>query len=81
MTDTEKIHRYAEQNLLVERYLLGELGGADLEDFEEHMFECDICFEQVKAGEAFKEGIVQPAPRKSLWQRIQDWWNRGKVQA
>lgn len=85
MTDTEKIHRFAEQNLLIERYLLGELGGADLEDFEQHMFECSICFEEVKAAQAFKEGIAQhvsgAAPRKSLRQRIQDWWNRGKVQS
>lgn len=85
MTDTEKIHRFAEQNLLIERYLLGELGGADLEDFEQHMFECSICFEEVKAAQAFRKALRSSmsgaAPRKSLWQRIQDWWNRGKAQS
>ena len=53
MTDTQKIHQFAEQNMLVERYLLKELSGADLEDFEQHMFECSICFEEVKTGQAF----------------------------
>jgi hypothetical protein len=78
MTDTEIIHQFATQNMLVERYLLGELSGADLEDFEQHMFECSICFEEVKAGQEFKEGIAGDVssddPRKSLWQRIKEFW-------
>lgn len=85
MTDTQKIHQFAQQNLLVERYVLGELSGADREDFEQHMFECSDCFEEVKAAQAFKEVIAQPmfgeTPRKNLWQRIKDWLNRRKVKA
>jgi hypothetical protein len=48
--------------MLVEKYLLGELGGADLEDFEVHMFECSICFQQVKAGQEFVANISADAP-------------------
>jgi hypothetical protein len=79
MTSTEIIHQFAEQNMLVERYLLGELAGAVLEDFEQHMFECSICFEQVKAGYAFTQSIaagIAAPPRKSWLQRIKDFLSR-----
>lgn len=81
MTATETIHRFAEQNLLVERYLLGELVGADREDFELHVYECEICFQAVKAGLAFRQHLeagvsADEIPRKSLWQRIKKLWGR-----
>ena len=81
MTDTETIHRFAEQNLLVEKYLLGELGGADLEDFELHVYECPICFQAVKAGLAFRQSLragvsADEIPSKSLWQRIKEFLGR-----
>jgi hypothetical protein len=66
MTDTEKIHEFSAKNLLPEKYLLGELHGADLEDFERHMWECETCFESVKAGPA--------PPPKSWWQRIKEFF-------
>jgi hypothetical protein len=86
MTDTETIHQFAKQNMLVERYLLGELTGADLEDFEQHMFDCQICFEEWKAGLEFKESLKSGAvyssdlPQKSLWQRIKEFWTTGEGQ-
>jgi hypothetical protein len=75
MTPTQTIHRFAVQNLLPEKYLLGELSGADLEDFEQHMFECSICFESVKAGQVFI-AHVPAAPRGSMqwWQRIKNFF-------
>lgn len=73
MTDIEIIHQFAERNMLVEKYLLNELAGADLEDFEQHLFECEICFEAAKAGQAFTENISRQ-PRKSLVQRIKEFW-------
>jgi anti-sigma factor RsiW len=77
MTDTQKIHKFAEQNMLVEKYLLGELSGADREDFEQHIFDCAICFEEVKTGQAFI-AHVPAAPRGSMqwWQRIKDFFRR-----
>jgi hypothetical protein len=75
MTDTQKIHAFAEQNLLVEKYLLGELTGADLEDFEIHVWECPVCFEAVKAGQKFAQGVAS-SPAKSWRQRIKEFWAR-----
>jgi Putative zinc-finger len=46
-------HNEAVKNLMAERYLLGELNAVEREAYEEHMFSCDACFEQVKAGTEF----------------------------
>ncbi len=63
-------HQEAVQNLMAERYLLGELNAGEREAYEEHLFSCDACFEQVKAGTEFvghlrrigtEEAEVQPS--------------------
>src|SRR5690242_20940812 len=46
-------HQEAVKNLMAERYLLGELNASEREAYEEHLFSCDTCFEQVKAGTEF----------------------------
>jgi hypothetical protein len=46
-------HDEAVKDLMAERYLLGELNTIDREAYEEHLFSCDACFEQVKVGTAF----------------------------
>ena len=46
-------HQDALQEMAVERYLLGELSGASLENFEEHLFECPECAMDVKTGMTF----------------------------
>jgi hypothetical protein len=46
-------HEDALQEMAVERYLLGELRGASLESFEEHLFECSECAADVKTGMTF----------------------------
>jgi anti-sigma factor RsiW len=78
MTDTQLLHQFAVQNLLPAKYLLGELSGADREDFEQHMFECDTCFESVKAGQVLKQSIAAgiSAPRTSWWQRLREFCAR-----
>lgn len=43
-------HQEAVNNLMAERYLLGELNAGEREAYEEHLFSCVTCFEQVKAG-------------------------------
>jgi hypothetical protein len=48
-------HQEALQEMAVERYLLGELNGASLDSFEEHLFECQECTADVKAGASFIE--------------------------
>jgi hypothetical protein len=46
-------HDEAIKDLLAERYLLGELNAAEREAYEEHLFSCDTCFEQVRVGTEF----------------------------
>jgi hypothetical protein len=54
-------HQDALQEMAVERYLLGELNGASLDSFEEHLFECSECAMDVKTG-----GIFIDATRTEL---------------
>jgi anti-sigma factor RsiW len=63
-------HQEAVKNLMAERYLLGELNAGEREAYEEHLFSCNACFEQVKAGTEFvghlrrigtEEADVQPS--------------------
>lgn len=76
MSAIQIIHEFCQQNHMVERYLLGELKGLDLDDFERHMFECCICFDEVKLGQEFKQHLAAgvTAPRKSRMQRIKEFW-------
>jgi len=46
-------HQEAVREMAVERYLLGELIGASLDSFEEHLFECSECAMDVKTGVTF----------------------------
>lgn len=46
-------HDDAVKNLMAERYLLGELATTERDAYEEHLFSCDACFEQVKVGTEF----------------------------
>jgi hypothetical protein len=59
-------HQDALQEMAVERYLLGELSGASLESFEEHLFECMECAADVKAGATFLDAARTElnAPRR-----------------
>src|SRR6266550_9342195 len=50
-------HQEALQEMAVERYLLGELSGASLDSFEEHLFECSECAKEVKIGGTFIDGV------------------------
>jgi hypothetical protein len=43
-------HEDAAMNLMAEKYLLGELTESEREAYEDHLFSCQACFEQVKAG-------------------------------
>ena len=60
-------HQEAVKNLMAERYLLGELNAVEREAYEEHLFSCGACFEQVKAGTEFvghlrRMGAEEPRP-------------------
>ena len=57
-------HQEAVKNLMAERYLLGELDAGEREAYEEHLFSCDACFEQVKAGTEFVSHLRQMDPEE-----------------
>jgi hypothetical protein len=46
-------HQQAIRDLMAERYLLGELSEAERDAYEAHLFDCQTCFEQVRAGTEF----------------------------
>jgi hypothetical protein len=59
-------HEEAVKNMMAERYLLGELNASQRDAYEEHLFSCNACFEQVKAGTEFvghlrRIGTEEPA--------------------
>jgi Putative zinc-finger len=68
-------HQEALQKMAVEQYLLGELSGASLDSFEEHLFECPECTADVQAGATFIDAartelnaprrIVAPLPKRT----------------
>jgi hypothetical protein len=62
-------HDEAVKDLMAERYLLGELNASDRDAYEEHLFSCDACFEQIKTGTEFVDHlrhIGTDDPRASL---------------
>jgi len=77
-------HTEADENLAVERYLLGEMSATELEEFEEHIFLCQECAEAVKTGAAFADNAH--AVFEALHHRQRDasestrdrgpWWRR-----
>jgi len=43
-------HKEAVQTMAAERYLLNEFGPEEKDAFEEHIFSCDACVQDIKAG-------------------------------
>jgi hypothetical protein len=72
-------HQDALKEMAVERYLLGELRDASLENFEEHLFECPECAEDVRAGVTFIDAARTElkAPRRVAVPHMESgrrWW-------
>jgi hypothetical protein len=59
-------HQEAVKSLMAERYLLGELNASEREAYEEHLFSCDTCFEQVKAGTEFVSHLRQMGAKEPV---------------
>jgi hypothetical protein len=61
-------HELAEKSNAVDKYLLDELTEAGRLDFEEHMFDCPVCFSQVERDalivDNLKDVLREPAPEK-----------------
>lgn len=67
-------HQEAVKNLMAERYLLGELNAGEREAYEEHLFACDACFDQVKAGTEFVSHLrrmgTEEAGERPTWKQL-----------
>jgi Putative zinc-finger len=66
-------HQQAIKKMMAERYLLGELTEGDLDAFEEHLFECTVCFEQVKAGTEFVDYLKRIGTQPDVEPARQGW--------
>ena len=73
-------HRVAEEQNAVARYLLGEFDDGERREFEEHLFDCMICGEQVResaiAIDNLKEVLreeTQPSRAEAKQVRVRDW--------
>ena len=75
-------HEEAVRNQAVERFLLGEMAGSELEAFEEHYFICRECAEALtaeamladNARDVFKEGeLRERQARPSHWDWLRSW--------
>lgn len=55
-------HEEAIKTLMAERYLLGELTENERDSYEEHLFSCQACFEQVQVGSELVSQIRQLGP-------------------
>ena len=70
-------HQEAIDTLASERYILGEMSGAERDSFEEHFFSCEVCADDVLAADTLRGGVrdgllkaaaVTPAPSpKRSW--------------
>lgn len=54
------------------RYLAGQLSASDAEAFEEHYFDCDICWNAVQRGTEIRSALAHPVSRSA--RRRQKWW-------
>lgn len=76
MNETMIDHELAVRELKAEKYLLGELNEDERGAYEAHLFECPVCFEQVRLGTEFvgqvrKIGAESAVAEKaSVWRRL-----------
>ena len=60
------VHSEIEKSEMVERYVRNQLTPAQRQEFEEHFFACDECFEKLQAAERFAVGMREAAERGLL---------------
>ncbi|MDL5051023.1 zf-HC2 domain-containing protein [Oscillatoria amoena NRMC-F 0135] len=89
-------HEEAIEMLMAERYVLGELPGTQREEFEEHMFSCAHCAQDVRDLDLVCRGAAvlgpslpsaaEAAQADSFWARfaqskLAQWWARPQIGA
>ncbi|MEO1085859.1 MAG: zf-HC2 domain-containing protein, partial [Acidobacteriota bacterium] len=61
MDKTAMDHPQIDTEHVIDRYLAGRLPPEEEARFEEHLFACTECLEQVEAGEALRRGLQTAA--------------------
>jgi hypothetical protein len=74
-------HQQAMNDMLAERYLLGELEDSDCDAYEAHLFECNVCFAQVKAGTDFVNYVRQNGADLQVSAAVPSGWRQFFAQA
>jgi anti-sigma factor RsiW len=69
-------HEQAIKNMVAERYLLGELSENERDAYEEHLFNCQECFEQVKAGTEFVSYLRRLGTEEPVAAATQPRWRQ-----
>jgi hypothetical protein len=69
-------HQQAVNKMMTERYLLGELNPQERDAFEQHLFECSECFEQVKAGTEFVHYLKGIGTEQTAVSQQAGFWSR-----
>lgn len=78
-------HSDVGRTMAVERYLLGEMSSTELEEFEEHIFACSQCADEVRSGVAFVDNaraVFRDEPRPQAVTQpslVQRWWERFSI--
>ena len=72
-------HSEALRTKAAEKYFLGELAGDAREEFEEHVFSCSECAEDIKLGAVFIENareVFGAAPAHEIGPaQVKGWWS------
>ncbi|MBD3342364.1 MAG: hypothetical protein GF353_24905 [Candidatus Lokiarchaeota archaeon] len=73
-------HRKIESENIIDRYVMGRLSDEEQQEFEEHFFACDKCFEKVKMRSQLADIVKQAdweqvlAPSRKPMEAIFDWF-------
>src|SRR5688572_7197423 len=75
-------HQEIQANDIIEQYARGKLTAAERLAFQEHLFECDECFEQAEVTARFVAGVRDASRTGLLPERHQPeaaggWFNQG----
>ena len=56
-------HEQIEENLILDRYLMGRLSQAERAEFEDHFMACETCLEAIELATAFRRDLKREAVR------------------
>src|ERR1044071_7662889 len=69
-------HQQAVTQMMTERYLLGELNLQERDAFEQHLFDCSECFDQVKAGTEFVYSLKGIGAEETAVEGVNQRWRQ-----